>query len=409
MSDENNNNEFPPGEGAPEETLPQNSGKPAVAAAPGKTIFVLVGVLVFVGIVVKELFFTAPPPPPPKPKPIEHVAKPAPMPNASANFGLPTPPTELTPPPPPPPPPAVVIAPPVLPTPAPPVPELTANTPNNEELNRRLHANSLIKNSLPTSSTSRLSDRERAIAASSNDVNSQFANSVYASSAGITEATKVGNLNIMIVQGKIIQAVLESAINTDLPGQIRAIVSHDTYAEAGRDILIPKGSRIIGSYNSAVKRGQERVFIIWTRVIRPDGIDIAINSPGVDALGRAGMGGPEDGVYVDNKYFEAYEAAFLTSLLDIGVAAAGQGLFGNQDTSTTTGVNGTTTNTTGSAGSEAVTQAVQSIGNVSSNIVSSELNLSPTITVDQGSKINIFVNKDLVFSPNITGHSAFIE
>ncbi len=138
-----------------------------------------------------------------------------------------------------------------------------------------------------------------------------------------------------IAQGKIVDAVLETAVNTDLPGEMRAIVSRDVFAESGRQIMIPKGSRLIGTYNTSVARGQARVMIIWTRLIRPDGLDIAIGSGGVDALGRAGVEGS-----VDNKYAEIFSAAMLTSVLDIGVAVAVDAL-SNQG-STTTNANGTT-------------------------------------------------------------------
>ena len=205
-----------------------------------------------------------------------------------------------------------------------------------------------------------------------------------------------------IAQGKLVHAVLETAIDSSLPGTIRAIVSHDTYAEAGRSILIPKGSRLIGTYNSAIRRGQSRVFIVWQRVIRPDGVDIMIDSPGVDALGRAGMTGD-----VDNKYFEIFSGAIMTSALDIGVAAAGDALFGNQQTTSTN--NGTGTTTTQSPTSTAMQTAVQNISDVGNGIVNNALNTTPTIYIDQGTPIDVFVNKDLVFPSGVAGASSFIE
>ena len=86
------------------------------------------------------------------------------------------------------------------------------------------------------------------------------------------KATKIGDLRRTIAQGRMIQATMESALNTDLPAPIRAIVSRDVYAEAGSVPLIPKGSRLIGNYNAKLDSGQTRVFVVWSRVIRPDGI-----------------------------------------------------------------------------------------------------------------------------------------
>jgi type IV secretion system protein VirB10 len=185
---------------------------------------------------------------------------------------------------------------------------------------------------------------------------------------------------------------------------VRAVVSHDTYAESGKDVLIPKGSRIVGTYNSSILRGQERVFIIWTRVIRPDGVDVAINSPGTDALGRTGIEGD-----VDNKYFEAFTTAFLSSAMSVGVAAAGEGLFGNQQQTTTSGGSGGGTTTTSSPSTTAMQQAVQNVGAVGQSIVGSTLNIQPIIAIDQGQKINVFVNKDIIFPDNITGKAMFVQ
>jgi type IV secretion system protein VirB10 len=241
---------------------------------------------------------------------------------------------------------------------------------------------------------------EKKKTAPSSDPNYAFAQGIADSKTEPVEATQVKNLNRTLVQGKLIQGVLETAIDSELPGDIRAIVSHDVYAESGRAILIPKGSRLVGTYNSSVKRGQARVFIIWQRVVRPDGVDVVINSPGVDALGRAGMTG-----FVDNKYFEAFSTALLTSALDIGVATAGDALLGNGVSTVTT--NGVTTQNLSGSGT-ALQSAMQNLGSVGQSIVTSTVNLQPTIHIDQGELINIFVNKDVVFPPGLDGVAGFV-
>lgn len=234
------------------------------------------------------------------------------------------------------------------------------------------------------------------------DPNSAFASNVIkATKAEKAVATRLNNLSSTIAQGKIIDAVMETAINTDLPGTLRAIVSRDIYAESGRNIMIPKGSRLIGAYNSSINRGQVRVLVVWTRLIRPDGLDIAIASPGVDALGRAGIEG-----IADNKYTEIFSAAILTSVISIGVAAAADATTSGDSTSTTN-TDGSST-TSGSAGAGAASQAVQTIGGVSRDIVSAMINIKPTITVDQGKRINVFVNRDLTF-PGSSDGGLFVE
>jgi type IV secretion system protein VirB10 len=233
------------------------------------------------------------------------------------------------------------------------------------------------------------------------DPNLAFQNNLIESSqAEEQKATQLKNLEHTIAQGKIVEAVLETAIDTDLPGTLRAIISRDTFAEAGRKVLIPKGSRLIGAYNTGILRGQRRVFIVWTRVIRPDGVDIQIGSPATDPLGRAGVPG-----FVDNKYLETFSTALLTSVLSIGVAAITDSVTDTNSSSTTSN-NGTTT--TGTAAATAAGESVKTIGKISGDIVNNILDLRPTITVDQGTRINIFVNRDLKFPEEFSG-AVFIQ
>lgn len=238
-------------------------------------------------------------------------------------------------------------------------------------------------------------------ALNANDPNQAFSsNLINATKAEKVSATRLNNLSMTIAQGKIIDGVLETAINTDLPGPIRAIVARDVYAEAGREVLIPKGSRMIGAYNTAVSRGQRRVFIIWTRIIRPDGLDIMIASPAIDGLGRAGVRG-----LVDNKYTEMFSTAILTSIISIGVAAGAEAV--TEEGTTTSNTDGSSTQS-GGAGIAAGAEAVRNVGDVSEQIIGRVLDLRPTITIDQGTRVNVFVNKDLSF-PNSALDSRFVQ
>ncbi|BAO99327.1 TraB/TrbI/VirB10 family type IV secretion system protein [Wolbachia endosymbiont of Cimex lectularius] len=132
-------------------------------------------------------------------------------------------------------------------------------------------------------------------------------------------ATKVGKLGFMITQGKIIDAVLETAISSDLQGTLRAVVSSNVYAETGDTVLIPRGSRLIGGYSFDSNVARVRININWNRIILPHGIDIAISSPGTDELGRAGVAG-----IVDNKIASALFSSILLAGVSIGSAVIGQ-------------------------------------------------------------------------------------
>jgi len=177
----------------------------------------------------------------------------------------------------------------------------------------------------------------------------------------------VSDLSYKVLQGKTIPAVLETAVNSDLPGMMRASVSEPVYSEDGNALLIPQGSRLIGEYKSGIKRGQVRVFVIWSRLIRPDGIDIKLDSPGSDSLGRSGLTG-----FVDTHFMERFGSSALLSL--IGGYAQGESDNDNQ-------------------------QAVlsDSFSKSAEIALENSINISPTIHINQGERINVFVAKDLNF------------
>jgi type IV secretion system protein VirB10 len=225
---------------------------------------------------------------------------------------------------------------------------------------------------------------------------------VQISAAEKANAAYIGKNSFIIAQGKIIDAVMETAINTDIPGTLRAIVSRDIYAESGKLVLIPRGSRLVGSYDAEIKRGQKRVYVIWQRVLRPDGIDVEIKSPGTDSLGRAGVAATT----IDNRYFEIFGNSLLLSTLTIGGALAldkvteSQGVTSSASSGGTSG--GTTTTTSGQTTDLAVSGTVKDIAEVTKSIAQSFANVKPTITVDQGTRIKVFVNRDLIFPASVS-------
>jgi type IV secretion system protein VirB10 len=216
------------------------------------------------------------------------------------------------------------------------------------------------------------------------------------------KATYIGKLDTMIAQGKIIEAVLETAINSDLPGTLRAIVSHDVYAENGKVVLISKGSRVVGSYESQVKAGQTRINVAWSRLIRPDGIDLAIDSPGVDPLGRSGIPG-----FVDDKFLVKMGNAFLVSYI-VPLAAnrlvrtKGNASTPVQQTTTNNAITSTSSTTTSSDfKTQQLQESSDKFRDIATKAIEDTMNTKATIYIDQGYQFNIFVNKDLVFPPEV--------
>lgn len=212
------------------------------------------------------------------------------------------------------------------------------------------------------------------------------------------KTTYVGDRIHSITQGKLITAVLETAINTEVPGSVRGIVSRDVYGESGNEVLIPKGSRLYGSYSSQIARGQGRVDISWTRLIRPDGVDLAISFNASDQFGRSGISGN-----VDNKYGTMVTGSLLTSVLAVGSAALASKVLNNGGTVSTTTSNGATT-TTGSATNQAIADVTKTVIDIAGQIVNNSINTTPVITVPQGTKITVIVNADMNLPSIASGH-----
>jgi type IV secretion system protein VirB10 len=367
-----------------------SKGAPGVAAKNGKAFIVLAMMAALVLFLLYSIFFggsekkdagkvkqltVAPKTLEPPPLPIAEAAPVAPLPS---------------------------IVPPSIPEPIQ-VPEnlnLNPLTPKDDSAEKaqalaRIRSSMLIKDGGDSGGLGILGGGTPTPAAAPTDPNSQFAANLATTKTERVEATRIGNLRRTIAQGRIIQATMESALNTDLPAPIRAIVSRDTYGEAGNVPLIPKGSRLIGSYNTSLGAAQTRVFVVWTRVIRPDGVDVALGSPLVDQIGQAGVGGQ-----VDNKFQEIFARSILSSIVNIAIGIGSDELSGGS-TTTTNGAIGATT--TGDAATTATTNALNRLGAVTDGFIQRFLNVGPTILVDQGTPVNVFVNKDLVFPEDVAG------
>lgn len=183
---------------------------------------------------------------------------------------------------------------------------------------------------------------------------------------GDNKATRISNPSQIVPQGAVIPAVLETSLNSDLPGFARALVSREVKSFDGSKVLIPRGSRLIGQYKSGLASGVTRAYIIWNRLIRPDGVSIQLSSPATDQLGQAGLAGD-----VDTHFAERFGAAMLLSIVS-GLSNTG---------SSNTIVIGT------SSGAQSA----------ASDALSANAKIPPTIKVAQGTAIQVFVARDLDF------------
>jgi type IV secretion system protein VirB10 len=212
------------------------------------------------------------------------------------------------------------------------------------------------------------------------------------------KSTSLADPSRMVVQGTIISAVLETAINTELPGNLRAQVTEPVFSFDGTRILMPAGTILIGTFNNKVDVAQKRVLIAWNRAVTPEGKSVALGSTGTDLLGRAGTEGN-----VDNRLKTKFGAAALISTITAIPTALASLSGGGSDSGggTTINVGGSSGSGGGSGGgsvgSELASNAGDQLEEQSSSVLEKYLSLPPIIRIPQGEEIRVFVNRDLFF------------
>jgi type IV secretion system protein VirB10 len=205
---------------------------------------------------------------------------------------------------------------------------------------------------------------EGAATATGNSAN-DFASRIGGIGGGPAQARSDIDPKTTVTQGTMIPAVLETAIDTDVPGYVRAVVSQDVRSFDGTRVLVPRSSRLIGQYQSGLQAGQKRAYVIWTRLIRPDGVSVNLASPATGFDGSTGLEGK-----VNSHFCKRFGSAMLLSVIGglstLGSGSAGLVLGGGQ-----------------SAAAAAVNQGNE---------------IGPTVRVRQGEPIRVFTARDLDFS-----------
>lgn len=189
--------------------------------------------------------------------------------------------------------------------------------------------------------------------------------------APVTRAEVIVNPGNTVVQGTMIQAVTETALDSTLPGAIRAIVSEDVHSFDGARVLIPRGARLVGRYRSDVALAQSRVMVAWDRIILPDNQTVEISAFGGDELGRTGTTG-----FVDTRFAQRFGSAALISLIGaLPAAAAGQ----IED----------------EAAADIASDVGTDLRDSTQSVMQDYLAIRPVIHVDQGTRITVMVDRDL--------------
>lgn len=220
----------------------------------------------------------------------------------------------------------------------------------------------------------------------------------------------------IIRQGTMIDIILESEIDTDLPAIIRGILDKDVFSRNGKNILLPRGSTVIGSYTASSDFGQVRLGITWNRLMRPDGVDVIMDLPAVDQLGRSGVIADA----IDDKIIAAAKSAVLFSTITVANTAVKGMVSSNQSTNNTIQNTTSTYNSSNNSSSASPTtssdqssqQDSTTQGQMNSGVdqIAQQTkqafvaSLNSTIHIDHGRKVQAMVNKDII----LLGNTAFI-
>lgn len=183
----------------------------------------------------------------------------------------------------------------------------------------------------------------------------------------------------MLMAGTIISASLLTGLNSDLPGQVMAQVSEPVYDTiTGHHMLIPQGARLLGRYDSVIAHGQKRAFVVWHRLVLPNGTSVVIdNLPATDPSGYTGL---KD--RVDYHTWSLIKGVALATVVNVGTGLA----FRSEENELIKAIRESTQGTIERAGDK---------------IINQKLNQQPTLKVRPGWPLRIVVRKDIVMTPYV--------
>jgi len=187
-----------------------------------------------------------------------------------------------------------------------------------------------------------------------------------------TEAQLLPTTRLLLPKGAFIDCTLETAIDSTLPGMTTCVIAADTFSADGKVVLFERGTKLVGETHGQVQQGQARVFVLWTEARTPTGVVVALDSPGSDELGRAGLPGE-----VERHFWQRFGAAMLLSVLNGAVQA------GVQSAATRNG--------------GAVIYAPSASQDVLAEVLRGTLQIAPTVVKRNGDRIQVLVARDLDF------------
>lgn len=188
------------------------------------------------------------------------------------------------------------------------------------------------------------------------------------------------NAEYSLWKGTVISAVLDTGINTDLPGQVMAHVTKSVYSsQNGEYLLIPQGSRLFGEYSSDISYGQNRIQVVWNTLIRPDGLEVNLGSMnGIDAYGVSGYAGWKSEHPFE--YVKAFGLIAMYSILD----TKAMNLIDTQNNA---------------YAQNALSDVYSETKKLNNKIVDRALDIQPTIRIKSGTEVNLITNVTIDLPP----------
>ena len=174
---------------------------------------------------------------------------------------------------------------------------------------------------------------------------------------------------LVLPKGAFIDCTLETAIDSTLPGMTTCVTATDTFGADGTTVLLERGTKLVGETRGTVEQGVSRVFVLWSEARTPTGVIVPLASPGTDALGRSGLAG-----HVNRHFWQRFGAAMLVSVIDGAVQSA-----------------------VASQGNGAVIVNPSTSQDVLTEVLKGTINIPPTITVNQGTRIQVLVARNIDF------------
>jgi type IV secretory pathway VirB10-like protein len=186
-------------------------------------------------------------------------------------------------------------------------------------------------------------------------------------------------------EGTLVEAYLITGVHSDLPGEVIAQVSRNVYdSETQQVLLVPRGTRLIGTYDNQVAVDQSRLLVAWTRMVFPDGRSVALPGLGSkDGTGASGLTGR-----VNRHYWQAFGNAAMLALVGGSLTYAA---------SRSRPAGGTFAYPT--PGEVMAGSVATELSRVATEMLRGNVNRRPTIQIPAGTRFNVFMNGDLALAP----------